>query len=184
MSRIGKQPIPILSGVEVTVTGTVVRVQGPKGELSLDHHPALEVLVDEDPKQLRVTRPDDSRANRSLHGLTRSLIDNMVAGVVTPFEKQLEIHGEGYQAVLEGDILNLSVGFAHMVKLSLPSGISCELPSSTLVKVSGCDKQAVGQFAANIRAVRPPEPYKGKGIRYRDEYVRRKQGKAFASAGS
>jgi large subunit ribosomal protein L6 len=107
----------------------------------------------------------------------------MVAGVVTPFEKQLEIHGVGYQAVLDGDILNLSVGFAHMVKLPLPSGISCELPSSTMVKISGCDKQAVGQFAANIRAVRPPEPYKGKGIRYRDEYVRRKQGKAFASAG-
>jgi large subunit ribosomal protein L6 len=182
MSRIGKQPIPIPSGVEVSVGGTVVKVQGPKGELSLDHHPAMGIEIDEDPSQLRVTRPDDSRANRSLHGLTRSLINNMVIGVVTPFQKQLEIHGVGYQAVLDGDILNLSVGFAHMVKLPLPSGVVCELTSPTLVKVSGCDKQAVGQFAADIRAVRPPEPYKGKGIRYRDEYVRRKQGKAFATS--
>ena len=184
MSRIGKQPIPIPSGVEVSAGGTVVKVQGPKGELSLDHHPAMGIEIDEDPSQLRVTRPDDSRANRSLHGLTRSLINNMVIGVVTPFQKQLEIHGVGYQAVLDGDILNLSVGFAHMVKLPLPFGVECELISPTLVKVSGCDKQAVGQFAADIRAVRPPEPYKGKGIRYRDEYVRRKQGKAFASAGA
>lgn len=182
MSRIGKQPIPIPSGVDVAIDGTVVRVQGPKGELSLSHHPALGVEVDEDPSQLRVTRPDDSRANRSLHGLTRSLINNMVIGVVTPFEKQLEIHGVGYQAILEGDSLNLSVGFANMVRLSLPSGVTCDLPSPTLVRLSGCDKQLVGQFAAEIRAVRPPEPYKGKGIRYRDEYVRRKQGKAFASA--
>jgi large subunit ribosomal protein L6 len=159
----------------------VVRVQGPKGELSWDHHPALAVEVDDEPSQLRVTRPDDSRANRALHGLTRSLINNMVTGVVTPFEKQLEIHGVGYQAVLDDNILNLNVGFAHMVKMSLPAGVTCELTSPTLVKISGCDKQAVGQFAADIRAVRPPEPYKGKGIRYRDEYVKRKQGKAFAT---
>ena len=182
MSRIGKQPIPIPSGVEVSVDGTVVRVKGPKGELSLDHHPAVAIEVDDEPKQLRVTRPDDSRSNRALHGLTRSLINNMVTGVVTPFEKQLEIHGVGYQAVLDDNVLNLNVGFAHMVKLSLPDGVTCELPSATLVKVTGCDKQAVGQFAANIRAVRPPEPYKGKGIRDRDEYVRRKQGKAFATS--
>lgn len=183
MSRIGKQPIPIPAGVEVSVDGVVVRVKGPKGELSRDVHPAMAVEIDDDPNQLRVVRPDDSRANRSLHGLTRSLISNMVEGVVSPFEKQLEIHGVGYQAVLDGNNLNLSVGFAHMVKLALPDGVSCELPSATLVKVIGCDKQAVGQFAANVRAVRPPEPYKGKGIRYRDEYVRRKQGKAFAGAG-
>jgi large subunit ribosomal protein L6 len=143
----------------------------------------MAIEIDADPNQLRVTRPDDSRTNRALHGLTRSLINNMVEGVVTQFEKQLEIHGVGYQAILDGNYLNLSVGFAHMVKLALPDGVSCELPSATLVKVLGCDKQAVGQFAANIRAVRPPEPYKGKGIRYRDEYVRRKQGKAFAGAG-
>jgi large subunit ribosomal protein L6 len=184
MSRIGKQPIPLPSGVEVSVGGSEVTVKGPKGELSLVPHPAMGIEIDDDPSQLRVTRPDDSRANRSLHGLTRSLINNMVTGVVTPYEKQLEIHGVGYQAILDGNTLNLSVGFANMVKLSLPSGVQCELTSPTLVKVSGCDKQAVGQFAADIRAVRPPEPYKGKGIRYRDEHVRRKQGKAFASAGA
>ena len=183
MSRIGKQPIPIPSGVDVSVDGTVVRVKGPKGELSLNHHPAVGIEVDDDPSQLRVTRPDDSRTSRSLHGLTRSLVNNMVAGVVTPFERQLEIHGVGYQAILEGNVLHLSVGFSNTVRLVLPEGVECTLASPTAVKVSGCDKQAVGQFAADIRAVRPPEPYKGKGIRYRDEFVRRKQGKAFVGAG-
>ncbi len=183
MSRIGKQPIPLPAGVEVSLDGALVKVKGPQGELSLDAHPAMAVEVDTEAKQLVVTRPDDSRENRALHGLTRSLLNNMVTGVVEPFQKNLEIHGVGYQAILDGNTLHLSVGFANTVKLPLPAGVNCDLPTPTLVKLSSCDKQAVGQFAADVRAVRPPEPYKGKGIRFQDEYVRRKQGKAFAGAG-
>ncbi len=182
MSRIGKQPIPVPAGVDVTVEGVVVRVKGTHGELSLEHHPSMSVEVDGDAKEVRVVRPNDGRENRALHGLTRSLINNMVAGVIEPFVKLLEIHGVGYQAVIDDNILHLNVGFANTIKLPIPVGITCELTSPTLIKVQGCDKQLVGQFAADIRKVRPPEPYKGKGIRYRDEFVRRKQGKALVGA--
>jgi large subunit ribosomal protein L6 len=182
MSRIGKQPIPVPSGVDVAVEGAVVRVKGAHGELSLDYHPNMSVEVDGDAKEVRVVRPDDSRQNRALHGLTRSLINNMVAGVIEPFVKQLDIHGVGYQAIIEGNVLNLHVGFANTIRLPIPAGITCEVNQQNRIKVQGCDKQMVGQFAANIRKVRPPEPYKGKGIRYVDEFVRRKQGKAFVGA--
>jgi large subunit ribosomal protein L6 len=184
MSRIGKKPIAVPAGVTATVTGGVFKVKGPQGELSFKFHPAMKVAVDEGTKQIAVTRPDDEAQNRALHGLTRALINNMVAGVVTLFEKKLEIVGVGYQAsIAGGKTLNLQVGYANVVKLPIPAGVKCTLPDNTHIVLNSADKQAVGQFAAVIRKVRPPEPYKGKGIRYEGEHVRRKAGKAFASGG-
>ena len=183
MSRIGKKPVPVPDGVEVTVNGSHVKVKGPGGELSLNCHPNMQVQFDSDAKEVRVARPNDQRQNRALHGLTRSLSDNMVRGVKEPFEKRLEIVGVGYNATLSGTNLNLQVGFANTVSLPVPKMVTCELPDATHIIVKSPDKQAVGQFAAEIRRVRPPEPYKGKGIRYSDEHVRRKAGKAFASGG-
>ncbi len=180
MSRIGIKPIPIPSGVDVSVDGQTVKVKGKNGELSLEHHPAMSVQHDADAKEIRVERPNDSRENRALHGLTRSLINNMVQGVETPFEKRLEIVGVGYQALMVGDKLALNVGFANTVEMEIPPLVTCEVPSTTQILVKSPDKQAVGQFAADIRAVRPPEPYNGKGIRFVGEHVRRKAGKAFA----
>jgi large subunit ribosomal protein L6 len=143
----------------------------------------MQVAVDEAAKQIVISRPDDEAQNRALHGLTRALINNMVSGVVTQFEKKLEIVGVGYQASISGKSLNLQVGFANVVKLPIPAGVKCTLPDNTHIVLNSADKQAVGQFAAVIRKVRPPEPYKGKGIRYEGEHVRRKAGKAFASGG-
>jgi large subunit ribosomal protein L6 len=183
MSRIGKKPVPVPAGVTVKVNSGVLSVKGPQGELSLRFHPAMSVVHDEAAKQIVVSRPDDERENKALHGLTRSLINNMVAGVVTPFERKLEIIGVGYQASIGGKSLNLQVGFANVVKLPIPAGVKCTLPDNTHIVLQSADKQAVGQFAAVIRKVRPPEPYKGKGIRYEGEHVRRKAGKAFASGG-
>lgn len=183
MSRIGKKPVPLPTGVAAKVSGGVLSVKGPQGELSLKYHSAMKVTVDETGKQIVVARPDDERSNKALHGLTRSLINNMVAGVVTPFERKLEIVGVGYQASVSGKTLNLQVGFANVVKLPIPTGVKCALPDNTHITLQSADKQAVGQFAAVIRKVRPPEPYKGKGIRYEGEHVRRKAGKAFASGG-
>lgn len=179
MSRIGKKPIPVPEGVEVSIANGHVRVKGPKGELAMNHHPAMRVEYDPQQREIRVTRPNDNRTNRALHGLTRSLIANMVQGVVQAYEKALEIHGVGYGAQIEGNTISLSVGFKHPVDLPIPKGIECEVKGNEII-VRGCDKQMVGQFAASIRAVRPPEPYKGKGIRYKGEHVRRKAGKAFA----
>lgn len=179
MSRIGKKPVTVPSDVTVSVSGQAVSVKGPKGELKLDVHPNMSVAVDGD--QVVVTRPNDLRENRALHGLTRSLIQNMVAGVVQPFVRRLTIVGVGYNASLAGNKLSLQVGFANTVVLEVPSGVEVEVPAPTSVIVRSADKQAVGQFAANVRAVRPPEPYKGKGIRYENEQVRRKAGKAFGS---
>lgn len=183
MSRIGKKPVAVPSGVDVRLADGVLTVKGSQGELSLRYHPAMTVSYDESARTISVTRPDDQRQNRALHGLTRSLINNMVQGVCTPFEKRLEIVGVGYNAVLEGSTLKLSVGFANTVALPVPEGVQCEVPDPTHIVVRSPDKQKAGQFAANIRRVRPPEPYKGKGIRYQGEYVRRKAGKAFAGAG-
>jgi len=180
MSRIGKKPIPVPDGVEVTLNGETVTVKGKNGELSLRCHPRMTVTYDESAREVVVTRPNDQRYSRELHGLTRSLINNMMAGVVTPFEKRLEIVGVGYNAHLVENTLRLSVGFANTVELPVPEGVTCELPDPTHIIVRSPDKQKVGQFAADIRAVRPPEPYKGKGVRYQDERVRRKAGKAFA----
>ena len=181
MSRIGKKPIPVADGIDVTLAQGAVKVKGANGELSHTWHPSMDVEWDADAREIRVSRPDDQRQNRALHGLTRALIANMVQGVQTPFEKRLEIQGVGYQATLQGKELALQVGFANTIKLPVPSGVTCELPAATQIVVKGADKHAVGQFAANIRQVRPPEPYKGKGIRYSDEVVRRKAGKAFGS---
>jgi large subunit ribosomal protein L6 len=179
MSRIGKKPIAVPAAVKVEVSGSRVSVKGPAGELSLNVHPTIGVSTEG--ATIIVSRPDDKRSSRALHGLTRSLIQNMVDGVVKPFEKKLEITGVGYNASLSGGKITLQVGFANKISLPVPVGVKCEVPDPTHVIIKSCDKQACGQFAAEIRAVRPPEPYKGKGIRYQDEHVRRKAGKAFGS---
>ena len=179
MSRIGIQPVEIPSGVKVQVDGQRVRIQGSKGNLEQEFDPAMTIVWDEDAREIRVDRPSDEPHERALHGLTRSLISNMVDGVTEGFEKQLEIRGVGYGARVEGSQLELQIGFSHPVEMDIPDDISVECPKDTKIVVRGPDKQQVGQFAANIRDVRPPEPYKGKGIRYVDERVRRKAGKAF-----
>lgn len=180
MSRIGKKPIPVPSGVTVELAGNVVKVKGPKGELSFNRPADITVSHDQDAKELRVSRPNDQRQSRALHGMTRAMINNMINGVQKPFEKKLEIQGVGYNAQLSGQNLRLQVGFANTITLQVPPGVTCTLPDATHITVSGSDRHAVGQFAANIRRVRPPEPYKGKGIRYEGESVRRKAGKAAA----
>jgi large subunit ribosomal protein L6 len=179
MSRIGKKPVAVPAAVKVDVSGSRVSVKGPAGELALSVHPSMTVAVEG--AAVLVSRPDDKRSSRALHGLTRSLIQNMVDGVLKPFEKKLEITGVGYNASLAAGKLTLQVGFANKIVLVVPAGVKCEVPDPTHVIVKSCDKQACGQFAAEVRSVRPPEPYKGKGIRYQDEHVRRKAGKAFGS---
>jgi len=175
MSRIGKEPINIPSGVDVRVDGQSVAVKGPKGELSLDVHPDMKVELKDG--VLTVARPDDTGPNRALHGLSRSLLANMVTGVTTGFEKRLEIQGVGYRAAMKGSDIEILVGYSHPVVVPAPDNIEFEVPSPTQIVVKGIDKQRVGQIAAEIRAIRKPEPYKGKGIRYEGEHVRRKVGK-------
>ena len=175
MSRIGKRPVGMPKGVDVTMTGNSVRVKGPKGELSLDVHPEMKVKILE--HEVLVERPSDKAGHKALHGLTRSLISNMVGGVTHGYEKGLEIVGVGYKAEKSGKGIKLTVGYSHVVQYDAPPGIKIETPNPTTVVVSGADKQMVGQVAAEIRQVRPPEPYKGKGIRYQGEQVRRKAGK-------
>jgi len=183
MSRIGRKPVPVPEGTEVRIVDGEVTVKGPNGTLSWRPHPALTVAYDEGRREVTVTRPDDRRQYRALHGLTRSLVNNMVTGVNTFYEKRLEIVGVGYNAVLDGEKLQLQVGFANAVRLPVPKVVHCEVPDPTHIVLKSADKQAVGQFAAEVRRVRPPEPYKGKGIRFQGEHVRRKAGKAFGSAG-
>ena len=182
MSRIGKQPIAIPAGVKVAISNNTVKVEGPKGKLELAHHPNMKVASDG--KQITVTRPDgEDRQNRALHGLTRALINNMVVGVTKGYEKRLKIEGVGFQAAAKGKGVELTVGFANRI-LHTPapdSGVTVEVPDPTTIVVKGADKQKVGQFAAEIRASRKPEPYKGKGVRYEGEVVRRKEGKSFAA---
>ena len=175
MSRIGKLPVPLPDGVSVDVGAGNVLVKGPKGELSQTVSRDMKIALDDG--TLTVERPTDRGPHRALHGLTRSLIANMVEGVTKGFAKQLEIQGVGYRASLRGSDLELNVGFSHSVVKDAPAGIEFEVPSATEIVVKGIDKQRVGQIAAEIRKVRPPEPYKGKGIRYQGEYVRRKVGK-------
>lgn len=186
MSRIGKQPITVPDGVTVKVENALVTVKGKNGELTFQHHPAVEVSFDSAAKQLIVTRQDEEGTSKALHGLTRAILNNMVVGVTTLFEKKLEIVGVGYQAQLKGKNLELQVGFANVVKLPIPASVKVAITDKDGQKLTlqSADKHAVGQFAANIRRVRPPEPYKGKGVRYEGERVRRKSGKAFAGAGS
>ena len=183
MSRIGKQPIPYPANVKVFLGDGKVRVEGPKGKLEMEYHRNMTVGHDEKGKVLNITRPDDERLNRSLHGLTRSLIANMVEGVTKGFEKKLKIEGIGYQARMEKKAVVLTVGYANAISLTPPEGVTVELPDPTTIIVKGNDKQKVGQFAAEVRAARKPEPYKGKGVRYDNEQVRRKEGKSFASGG-
>jgi large subunit ribosomal protein L6 len=175
MSRIGRKPIPLPDGVEVVVNPGHVAVKGPLGTLeqSVPHR----MTIDRSEGELTVTRPTDRGDDRALHGLTRTLVANMVEGVTKGFEKRLEIQGVGYRAQLKGADLELALGFSHSVPYPAPEGISFEVPQPTQIVVKGIDKQRVGQVAAEIRAIRPPEPYKGKGVRYADEYVRRKVGK-------
>ena len=175
MSRIGKQPIELPSGVNVAISPGRVQVNGPLGELS-QNVPAR-MQIDQDDATLVVKRPTERGDDRALHGLTRSLVANMVEGVTKGFEKRLELQGVGYRAALRGTDLELNVGFSHPVVIKPPQGISFEVPDATTVLVKGIDKQQVGEIAAQVRKVRPPEPYKGKGIRYEGEYVRRKVGK-------
>lgn len=181
MSRIGKQPVVVPEGVKVTITDHTICVEGPKGQLTWTHHPDMRLVYEEADRCIVVRRPSDAKFHKALHGLTRSLIANMVAGVTTGFEKRLEIQGIGYNARVDGGHLVLQVGFCHPVILDPPEGIEVGVPAATQIVIRGADKQKVGQFAAEVRRVRPPEPYKGKGIRYEGEYVRRKVGKAFVS---
>jgi large subunit ribosomal protein L6 len=176
MSRVGKSPVPVPSGVSVKLDGQSFMVKGPKGELALDVHPAITVSQDSD--DLVVTRSSDAPTHRALHGLTRALIANMVMGVTDGFKKSLELRGTGYRAQLQGQKLVLSVGYSHPVEIDPLDGAAFEVETPTLVHVNGIDKQIVGQQAALVRRVRPPEPYHGKGVRYVGEYVRQKAGKA------
>ena len=175
MSRIGRQPIEVPQGAEVTLNGQTVRVKGPKGELTLDAHPDVTVTLKDG--VVSVTRSSDQPQHRALHGLTRMLVANMLEGVMTGFSKTLEIQGVGYRALAKGSGIELHLGYSHTIEYLAPDGVSLDLPDQTTIVVTGVDKQKVGQAAAEIRAFRPPEPYKGKGIRYRGEHVRRKAGK-------
>lgn len=175
MSRIGKMPVDVPQEVEVALDGHHLRVKGPKGELFLDAHPEMDVTFED--AQLKVERPSDQARHRALHGLTRSLIANMVQGVTEGFEKTLEIVGVGYRAEKAGQGIKLSLGFSHTIQYDAPEGVEIEVPALTQIVVRGADKQKVGQAAAEIRSLRPPEPYKGKGVRYKGEHVRRKAGK-------
>jgi large subunit ribosomal protein L6 len=176
VSRIGKQPIPVPSGVDVKIDGSTVTVKGPKGELTQTFSEEMTVKLEDG--EITVTRPSDERNHRALHGLTRSLLANMVTGVSEGFSKNLEIVGVGYRAALKGSDLEMQLGFSHPVLVIAEPGITFEVPAPTKITVSGIDKQRVGQVASEIRRWRPPEPYKGKGVRYQGEHVRRKLGKA------
>lgn len=176
MSRIGLKPIEIPAGVDVKVDGTTVTVKGPKGELTRNVHPNMAVAVEGN--EVIVKRPNDEKENKSLHGLTRTLIHNMVLGVTEGFKKNLEVNGVGYRVQVQKNKLTMNLGFSHQVIMDAPEGITIECPSANAIVISGADKQAVGQFAAQVREKRPPEPYKGKGIKYDYEHIRRKEGKA------
>jgi large subunit ribosomal protein L6 len=183
VSRIGKQPVAVPATVKVEVKDGTVRVEGPKGKLEASFRKEITIQHDAGQKVINVTRNDDERQSRALHGLTRSLINNMVQGVTNGFEKRLKIEGIGYQARKDKNKVVLTVGYANAIELTPPDGVTCDVPDPTTVVVKGADKQKVGQFAAEVRAARKPEPYKGKGVRYENEVVRRKEGKSFASGG-
>ena len=176
MSRIGRAPIAVPAGVEIKIEdGNVVTVKGPKGTLTQKLHPSM--TITQDGNVLHVTRPNDLKENRSLHGLTRTLLSNMVVGVTDGFKKTLDVNGVGYRVTMEGGKLVMNLGYSHQVIMEAPEGITIETPSQNQIVISGFDKQLVGQFAAKVREKRPPEPYKGKGIKYSDEVIRRKVGK-------
>lgn len=176
MSRIGKLPIPIPSGVKIEQQGGTIKVTGPKGALEQELASCIDIQVGE--SEIVLTRPSEKRQHRSLHGLTRALLNNMVTGVTEGFSRTLQVEGVGYRASIQGKNLNLVLGFSHPVSVEPPAGITFSVEGNQTIKVEGIDKQLVGQVSANIRAIRPPEPYKGKGVRYADEYIRRKVSKA------
>ena len=179
MSRIGRMPISIPAGVDVKIeAGNLVTVKGPKGTLTQQMHPAMTITQEGD--VIHVTRPNDEKANRSLHGLTRTLLHNMIVGVTEGFKKELDVNGVGYRVAKEGNKLVMNLGFSHQVTVEEIEGITIEVPGPNKIVIHGCDKQKVGQFAAEVREKRPPEPYKGKGIKYTDEVIRRKAGKTGA----
>ncbi len=178
MSRIGRKPITIPAGVQVTLKDGVVTAKGPKGELSQKFHPNMTITVEGN--EILVSRPNDDKENRSLHGLTRTLISNMVEGVANGFTKELEVNGVGYRVAKQGKELVMNLGYSHQVFVSEIPGITIDVPSPNKIIISGPDKQLVGQFAAEVREKRPPEPYKGKGIKYATEHIRRKEGKTGA----
>lgn len=176
MSRIGRAPISVPAGVEVSIAaGNVVTVKGPKGTLTQTFRTAMNLA--QEGAEILVTRPNDDKENRSLHGLTRTLINNMVVGVTEGFKKELDVNGVGYRVAMEGEKLVMNLGFSHQVIMEAIEGIAIEVPNPNKIIISGIDKQRVGQFAAEVREKRPPEPYKGKGIKYADEVIRRKEGK-------
>jgi len=181
MSRIGKKPIPIPDGVKVNLNGNKAEVSGKLGSMTQEFHSSMAVVVNDEAKCLEVSRPNDEKANKALHGLVRSLLANAVHGVSQGFEKKLEIVGTGYNAKLKGKHLELQIGFCLPITMEIPEGLSLEAPSPTKITIKGCNKQMVGQFAANVRAIRPPEPYKGKGIKYEGEIILRKAGKSFGA---
>jgi len=176
MSRIGRKPIVIPAGVDVKIDGSTVSVKGPKGALTQTMHSNMTLVIEGN--EVLVTRPNDEKENRSLHGLTRTLVNNMVVGVSEGFKKELEVNGVGYRAALQGSDLVLNIGYSHQVIMVPEDGITVEVPAPNKIIISGYNKQRVGQFAAEVREKRPPEPYKGKGIKYVDEFIRRKEGKA------
>ncbi len=178
MSRIGNQPVQIPAGVKVQWADLMVTVEGPKGKLQWEHRPEVSMTHDDQAKTIVVTRCDDQRTSRALHGLSRALVANMVVGVTQGYEKRLEIQGVGYLAAVQGNVLQLRVGLANELQVPIPDGVNVAVPDQQHIVIQGIDKQKVGHFAASVRALRKPEPYKGKGIRYLGEQVRRKQGKA------
>ena len=178
MSRIGRMPIAVPAGVEVKIDGHVVTVKGAKATLTREIHPNMNVAMEGN--EILVTRPNDDKQNRALHGLTRSLIHNMVVGVTEGYKKELDVNGVGYRVAKEGNKLVMNLGFSHQVIMEEIEGITIEVPGPNKIVIHGCDKQKVGQFAAEVREKRPPEPYKGKGIKYTDEVIRRKAGKTGA----
>ena len=181
MSRIGKKPVPVPAGVKVQIDDRTVTVEGPQGKLQWEHRPEVTVVYDEQTRIITVTRSNDERLSRALHGLTRALLANMLIGVTQGYEKRLEIQGVGYlAAVHQGKTLQLRVGLANELQVPIPDGVKVAVPDQQHIVIQGIDKQKVGHFAASVRALRKPEPYKGKGIRYMGEAVRRKQGKAMA----
>jgi large subunit ribosomal protein L6 len=181
MSRVGKKVIPIPDGVKVEPVEGGVRVQGPKGTLMEPVPAAIQMAIEDG--QVVFRRPDERKQNRALHGLARALVANMVRGVVDPFVKELEIQGVGYRAEMAGSTLKLLLGFSHPVEIPVPEGLQVKVDRNVIVRIEGIDRRQVGQFAADLRSIRPPEPYKGKGIRYVDEHVRRKAGKAATGSG-
>ena len=178
MSRIGKKPVPLIAGVKVAVNGRTVNVEGPAGKLEIQLRPEVDVTVDEEAKEANVTRKNEDRISKAMHGLTRALLNNMIIGCKEGYEKNLELQGVGYVCNLQGDTLKLRVGLANELVKKVPVGLEVTCPDQTHIKVRGPDKQKVGQFAAEVRALRKPEPYKGKGVRYLGEHLKIKPGKA------